>query len=171
MSYWTALFLSDSHQSQLASQWMSSVRRKRKKPRQMTLHLLPLWISPFSGKVTCVCPAAASPGPHRISYLTAMPTQTHTGTAALSRAGRVQIPHWGQIRQTASQASASTPAATNLQFTPQDLSVPGLKGAPYRPRGTATSSQPTWQESSLQRAREEELIKEDLSGFLSGYNN
>lgn len=143
MSYWTALFLSDSHQGQTAGHRMSSVKKKRRKPRQMTLHLLPLWISSFTGKVTCVCPAAASPGPYRILYFTTMATQTHTGTTALSRTNSIQMTHRGWIRRTSSQ---TPPAAANLHPTPQDSSLPGLKGAPYRPRGTATS--PSWEKKS-----------------------
>lgn len=140
--------------------------RKRKKSHHMTLHLLPLRILLFMAKVMCVCPTAAPPGPHRIWYLTAMPTQAHTGMTTLSRTNSVQITHQSWIRWTSSRASMSPPAATSLQPTPQDLSPPGLKGVQYRPQGTACSPQTSRkQHSNLQYAREEH-IKEDPWSFF-----
>lgn len=95
-----------------------------------------LWILPFTEKVMCVYPTAP------FSYLTAMPTQTHTDETALSRTNSVQIPHWGRIRRMPSVALVRRPAGSNLWLTPPDLWPPGLKVAPYRPQGTASSHSP-----------------------------
>ena len=137
----TTLLLPDRHRRQTATQWMSNV--KRQKPCQMTLHLPPLWTSPSTGKVTYVCQAATSPGPHRISRLTVMPTRTRSSTAAPNRTSTVQVPRSAPLmRRTFSQPSMSPASAPDLQITSQDLSLPGLKGATHRPRGTASFHSP-----------------------------
>lgn len=162
MAYWMALFLSDSQQNHPPSQRMQRTKRTKRstrKPRQMIPHLLPMGISPFTVTVTCVCPEAASQDPRRTSYFIVMTAQVHTGMAVLSRTNSVTMRLCGLRSR---PAWVSPALETNCHNTHQDLSPTGLKRPPYRPQGTATSPQPSWeQHSNLHNARED-LTKEDL---------
>lgn len=144
---------------QNVNQWTSTQTRKREKPYQMTLSLLLLWTSPFTGKVMCVYPTAAPPGPHRIFCLTAVATQTHPGMTGLSRINRMQIAHSGQLRQTLSHAATSPPAAANLRRWPLDPVLGGLRGAPFRPQATSIFLLSKWQ------LKINEYTKKELLGF------
>lgn len=158
------LFPSARYPIQNVNQWIPSVTRKREKPRKMTLHFLLLWISPFTGKVMCVYPTAAPPGPHRILCLTAMPTQTHPGMTGLSRINSMQIAQSGQLRRTLSQAATSPPAAANLQRWPLDPLPGGLRGAPFRPQATSIFLLSKWQ------LKINEYTKTELLGFSTNSN-
>lgn len=167
MSYWTAFCVSDRHHIPSKSQWMQILKKKSKKKKPLQMILFPLLILNFTERGMCLYPVAPNPDPHRILYLTAMPIKTHKCTTALSRTNSVQTPHCGQLKWTSSPTSASPPAGTNLQLTSLNLSAPGLKGAKYRPRGTASFHSPN--ESSRQCAREARI--KDPFSFLSRYNS
>lgn len=133
MSYWVVSLLSARNQSQTSRRWIRRARRLN--PSQMTARLPRLLTSTFTGKVTCVYPNAAPPGPRRILCLTAMPTQTPRSPTGPGRT--IQIPRSSPWRQT--RSLSHPPAAPNLQRTSLDLPLGGLRGTPSRLRGTATS--------------------------------